>query len=144
MKLKPLVYLVEDDADDQYMFKMLIKDLALDIDVCMFENGFLLYEALTKSIQMDEEAITDLLPDIILLDLNLPVWDGKKTLRVIKKDERLKQIPIVIYSTSKSEYDINECYVLGANSFITKAAEFEKIQDQIKQIFTYWFSTVSL
>lgn len=144
MKLKPLVYLVEDDADDQYMFKMLIKDLALDIDVCMFENGFLLYEALTKSIQMDEEAITDLLPDIILLDLNLPVWNGKKTLRVIKKDERLKQIPIVIYSTSKSEYDINDCYLLGANSFITKAAEFEKIQDQIKQIFTYWFSTVSL
>lgn len=148
-KRKPLVYLVEDDLDDQYMFKMVLKDLNIDLNLECFEHGLAAYEALTNilsSQELPDKKLPDkaLLPDIILLDLNLPVWDGKKTLSVLKKDHRLQAIPIIIYSTSKSEHDVADCYGLGANSFISKAAEFDLLQQQIKTICCYWFSTVLL
>lgn len=151
-KNKPLIFLVEDDLDDQYMFKMVLKELSIDVDVVPFENGLVAYQALSRLCVSDaasdgeyEQVLAqESLPDIILLDLNLPVWDGKKTLAILKKDQRLKSIPIVIYSTSKSEHDIADCYDLGANSFISKAAEYELLQQQIKSICTYWFYTVLL
>ena len=140
---KPLIYLIEDDQDDQYMFKMILAELSYDLDVVCFENGLEAYEYLTKA-AFSEDSEKKNQPDIILLDLNLPVWDGKKTLSVLKKDLRFQAIPIIIYTTSKSEHDIAECYSLGANSFISKAAEYDLLQIQIKTICRYWFNTVLL
>ena len=140
---KPKVYLVEDDADDQYMFKMLLKELHIDIQLEIFNNGLAAYEALITDLDQQEQSGINKLPGLILLDLNLPVWDGKKTLKRIKNHDELKVVPVVIYTTSKSEYDRQECYVQGANSFITKAAEFELLQSQIERIFSYWFEISS-
>lgn len=143
-KLKPRIFLIEDDLDDQYMFKMVLADLGLVAEVVVFENGLSAYQALSRICDSENEMSKNTVPDLILLDLNLPVWDGKKTLAILKKDQRLKSIPIIIYTTSKSEYDIADCYELGANSFISKAAEYDVLQNQIKNIFTYWFKTVLL
>ena len=144
MKTKPLVFLVEDDSDDQYIFTMIVKELGIDIDIVNFENGLSVYQVLTKICSNENSDLEQFLPDLIILDLNLPKWDGKKTLSEIKKDQRFKKIPVVIYSTSKSEYDILDCYNLGANSFVSKEPEYSRLQLQIKNICNYWFSTVSL
>lgn len=138
---KPLVYLIEDDPDDQYMFKMIVSELGINLELEVFDSGLSAYETLLAKLSSQESEWKKGLPDLILLDLNLPVWDGKKTLKRIKNEEDLKIVPVVIYTTSKSEYDIEDCYALGANSVITKAAEYELLLKQIKQIFTYWFET---
>ncbi len=138
-----MIFLIEDDQDDQYMFKMILAELGFDYDLVCFENGLEAYEFLTKA-TFSESSDQKTQPDIILLDLNLPVWDGKKTLSVLKKDLRFQAIPIIIYTTSKSEHDITECYSLGANSYISKAAEYDLLQIQIKTICRYWFNTVLL
>lgn len=136
---KPKVYLVEDDPDDQYMFKMILEELDIGIQLDVFDNGLAVYDALISDMNDQGENGLKQLPDLILLDLNLPVWDGKKTLKRIKNQDDLKVVPVVIYTTSKSDYDKQECYLLGANSFITKAAEYEMLYTQIEKIFTYWF-----
>lgn len=138
---RPLVYLVEDDSDDQYMFKMIIKELGINIELQLFDNGLAAFEALLECLNRQDSDIKKTLPDLILLDLNLPIWDGKKTLKRIKNEAELKVIPVVIYTTSKSEYDLQDCYMLGANSFISKAAEYELLLTQIERIFNYWFET---
>jgi len=137
----PLVYLIEDDSDDQYMFKMIVKELGINIELQLFDNGLAAFEALLKCLDRQDSEIKKMLPDLILLDLNLPIWDGKKTLKRIKNEAELKVIPVVIYTTSKSEYDLQDCYALGANSFISKAAEYELLLTQIERIFNYWFET---
>ena len=144
MKSKPVVYLIEDDLDDQYLFKSVMKELDIQIELTTFDDGLSAYQALTRVCNLGDEALPDQLPDLILLDLNLPVWDGKKTLSELKKVEGLQAIPIVIYTTSKSEYDVEDCYELGANSFISKAAEYDNLLRQIKSMCTYWFTTVTL
>ena len=144
MKNKPLVFLVEDDSDDQYIFEMVVKELSIDVDIVVFDNGLAAYQALAKTCNSESESFSEYLPDLMILDLNLPVWDGKKTLTEVKKDQRLKKIPIIIYTTSKSEYDVSDCYQLGANSFVSKAPEYSKLQQQIKDIFGYWLTTVTL
>lgn len=139
---EPLIFLIEDDLDDQYMFKSVMMNAGLNFSLKCFENGFLAYQTLTNIVNKEHDEKYERLPDLILLDLNLPVWDGKKTLTVLKKDQRFKHIPIVIYSTSKAGHDVEECYALGANSFISKASEYEILEEQIKTIYTYWFQTV--
>lgn len=138
---KPTVYLVEDDADDQYMFKMILDELNIDIQLEVFDNGLAVYETLISDLNVQEQNRIKKLPDMILLDLNLPVWDGKKTLKRIKNHDELKVVPVVVYTTSKSDFDRKECYLLGANSFISKASEFNLLHAQIQKIFTYWFET---
>jgi CheY-like chemotaxis protein len=138
---KPLIYLVEDDPDDQYMFNMIVAELGISADFQVYDDGLAAYDALmacmgSHEYQQDQGSR---LPDLILMDLNLPVWDGKKTLKRIKTQEELKTV--VIYSTSKSDHDIYDCYTLGANSFISKAVEYAQLSKQIEQIFTYWFKT---
>lgn len=136
---KPTVYLVEDDADDRYMFKMILDELKIDIQLDVFDNGLAVYETLISDLNAQEQDGVKRLPDLILLDLNLPVWDGKKTLKRIKNHDELKVVPVVVYTTSKSDQDIKECYFLGVNSFISKASEFNLLHAQIEKIFTYWF-----
>lgn len=136
---KPNIYLVEDDKDDQYMFNMIINELHIEMQLDVFDNGLAVYERLISELEEQEKSGIKKLPDLILLDLNLPIWDGKKTLKRIKNHDELKGVPVVVYTTSKSDFDIQECYLLGANSFITKAAEFESLRAQIQQIFLYWF-----
>ena len=83
-------------------------------------------------------------PELILLDLNMPKKDGREALREIKSDDDLKDIPVVILTTSKAEEDILKSYNLGANSFITKPVTFESMVNVIKTLAKYWFEIVAL
>lgn len=83
-------------------------------------------------------------PDLILLDLNLPRKDGREVLQVIKQDEKLRSIPVVVLTTSKSDRDIQICYDLHANCYITKPVDFEEFLSIMKQVLDYWLKLVRL
>jgi len=78
-------------------------------------------------------------PGIILLDLNMPGKDGRVVLAELKDDTSLKEIPIVVLTTSNDERDIADCYQKGANTYIKKPVDFEGFFDAIKRLKEYWF-----
>jgi CheY-like chemotaxis protein len=83
-------------------------------------------------------------PGLILLDLNLPRKDGREVLAQIKNDERLKRIPVVVLTTSKSEADVMKAYGLHANCYIVKPVDFEKFAAVVRSIESFWFAIVTL
>lgn len=86
----------------------------------------------------------DLLPGIILLDLNMPGLDGRKTLEIIKQQRELRKIPVVILTTSDDERDVTACYDLGANTYIQKPVDFDGLITAIRQLKEYWFGIALL
>jgi two-component system response regulator len=96
-----------------------------------------------------EEALSylktaDALPGLILMDLNMPGLDGRKTLEVIKQTQELKKIPVVILTTSDDERDVKGCYELGANTYIQKPVDFDGLIAAIRQLKEYWFEIALL
>ncbi len=83
-------------------------------------------------------------PGLILLDLNMPGLDGKRTLEIIKQHQHLKKIPVVILTTSDDERDVRTCYELGANTYIQKPVDFDGLISAIKQLKEYWFEIALL
>jgi two-component system, chemotaxis family, response regulator Rcp1 len=83
-------------------------------------------------------------PDLILLDLNLPMMDGREVLALIKRDMRLKTIPTVILTTSDAETDIIRSYQLQANAYLTKPVHLNAFDNLVKSINDFWLTSVSL
>ena len=83
-------------------------------------------------------------PGLILLDLNMPGQDGRKTLEIIKRSSELKKIPVVILTTSDDERDVKCCYELGANTYIQKPVDFDGLISAIRQLKEYWFEIALL
>jgi two-component system, chemotaxis family, response regulator Rcp1 len=80
------------------------------------------------------------LPDLILLDLNIPKLSGFEVLEAIKANEDFKIVPVVVLTTSRHENDVRACYMRGANSFISKVAEYAHFKDVMQSIYTYWMT----
>jgi len=78
------------------------------------------------------------IPDLILLDLNMPKKDGREALKEIKSDSLLRKIPVVVFTTSTAPEDISACYDIGANTYITKAVTFEDMVSAMTTIKKYW------
>lgn len=83
-------------------------------------------------------------PCLILLDLNMPRKNGLEALAEIKSDARLRQIPVVMLTTSKAEWDIVQSYKLGVNSFITKPMDFNEFSQAMQALGDYWLELVSI
>ncbi len=83
-------------------------------------------------------------PGVILLDLNLPGTDGREVLNEIKTDPDLKQIPVIVLTTSKDDRDIEVCYRCGANSYIQKPVDLDGFMKAIERLNDYWFEVVIL
>lgn len=77
-------------------------------------------------------------PKIILLDLKLPKVDGLEVLRQLRADERTKQVPVVVLSSSREDRDVAEAYRLRANSYVVKPVDFEKFLDVVSELGRYW------
>lgn len=102
-----------------------------------------------KHAMSGEEALTYLRsesvhPGIILLDLNMPGLDGRKTLEIIKRTPELKKIPVVVLTTSDDERDIRACYEMGANTYIQKPVDFDGLITALKRLKEYWFEIALL
>jgi two-component system, response regulator len=137
------ILLADDDEDDRLLTEDALAESRLANDLHMVEDGEALMDYLKQrgKYANPEDAPR---PGLILLDLNMPKKDGREALREIKADASLRQIPVVVLTTSQAEEDIYRTYDLGANSFITKPVMFESLVKIMKDLGNYWFEIVEL
>ncbi|MGV3550576.1 response regulator [Rhizobium sp.] len=83
-------------------------------------------------------------PGMILLDLNMPGLDGRRVLAILKGDNDLRRIPVVVLTTSADERDIEECYQLGANTYIQKPVDLDGLFAAVQRLKDYWFEIALL
>lgn len=141
--LNPITILIaDDDADDRLLARDALHESKLSNDLRMVEDGEELLDYLHQRGKYTAETAPR--PGIILLDLNMPRLDGREALRAIKTDEKFKDIPVVVLTTSKAEEDIYRTYELGVNSFITKPVTFDGLIDVMQTLGRYWFEIVEL
>jgi CheY-like chemotaxis protein len=124
--MKKTCFLIDDDADDQEIFALALTQLNEALECQIANNGFEALQLLKK---------TRFLPDYIFLDLNMPKMNGKECLKELKKNERLKSIPVVIYTTSSSTMDMLDTKQLGASAFITKPFSLTELTETLNQFF---------
>ena len=141
---EPITILVaDDDPDDRLMMEEALEESRLANDLHFVEDGEELMDYLYHRGQYENEDNSPR-PKLLLLDLNMPKKDGREALKEIKADPKLRQIPIVVLTTSKAEEDIYRTYDLGVNSFITKPVTFESLVELMKNLGKYWFEIVAL
>lgn len=141
---KPItILLADDDEDDRMMAKEALEESKLANDFHTVEDGEELLDYLYRRGRFTDPA-TSPRPGLILLDLNMPKKDGREALGEIKADPDLRQIPIIVLTTSKAEEDIFRTYDLGVNSFITKPVSFDGLVQVMKSLAHYWFTIVKL
>jgi len=141
---KPITILMaDDDADDRQMTKEAFEESRLANDLRFVENGVELMDYLNRRGKYDAPDSSPR-PGLILLDLNMPKKDGREALKEIKADPRLKNIRVVILTTSKAEEDIYRSYDLSAASYITKPVTFEQLVEVVKTLGKYWLEIVEL
>lgn len=137
------ILLADDDMDDCLLIKDAFEENNISKSINMVHNGEDLLNYLAHNEPYNDKEKYPL-PDLILLDLNMPKIDGREALKQIKDDPVLKQIPVIILSTSSSPEDISDTYANGANSFITKPLSFNSMVKVMDSINSYWFQTVKL
>lgn len=134
--MKPVhILLVEDNEGDILLTREALKEGKIENEISVARDG--------------EEALTflkeaTLLPDLMLLDINLPRMNGLELLSIIKQDDHLKKIPVIMLTTSVSEKDIIESYTKYANCFISKPVNLPQFMDVVKTIEDFWISIVRL
>lgn len=138
-----IVILMADDDDDDFMLteKALKESKLLNTLIRVKDGEELLDYLLKRNDYVDAETVR---PGVILLDLNMPRKDGREALKEIKSNDDLRDIPVVVFTTSKAEEDIYRSYQLGVNSFITKPVTFENLISVMKALGKYWFEIVEL
>lgn len=129
------ILLVEDNDGDIILTQEALKEGKIKNEIIVARDG---QQAL------DMLYAATVLPDLILLDINLPKVNGIEVLMAIKTDERLKAIPVIMLSTSGAETDILTSYNNYANCFITKPVDFLRFMDVVRSIENFWVSLVKL
>lgn len=120
------VFLADDDADDRFLFEEALMEVRKNVKVTMLNNGEQLMNCLDQ--KKTEQ------PNLIFLDLNMPLKNGIECLEEIKKDNNLKNIPVIIFSTSKQKETINQVYTKGANYYMCKPDNFEKLKQLLDKV----------
>lgn len=133
------VLLVEDNEGDIILTKESFIDAKILNEIDTVRDGD---EAINYLIKTKKEKPEDL-PNLILLDINLPKIDGKEVLSFIKQDEILQKITVVMLTTSSSEMDIKDSYNNRADNFILKPVDFIKLFDIIKKVDNFWIAAIN-
>ena len=134
------ILLVEDNPGDARLIKEIYKESKIIKKIHVVEDGVEAIAYLTKKGDFKNRKR----PDLILLDLNLPKKDGREVLAEIKENSSLKQIPAVVFTSSKAERDIVKSYENYANCYITKPVGINQFIKVLKAIENFWFSMVEL
>jgi two-component system response regulator len=130
------ILIVEDSADDFEATKRAFMKANLRNRIVRANSGEEALAYLRNPAEMK--------PGLILLDLNMPGLDGRKTLEIIKQTESLRTIPVVILTTSDDERDVKACYQIGANTYIQKPVDFDGLIAAIRRLKEYWFEIAIL
>jgi two-component system response regulator len=131
------ILIAEDDADDRFLLGAAFQQNAANDNLVFVENGVELFDFLKLCLKSE----STVLPRFILLDLNMPKKDGREVIKEIKSIPILCNIPIVVFSTANSYLEMQRCYDLGANSYITKPNSFEQLVRTVAAIRLYWLHT---
>lgn len=137
------IVLAEDDPDDQMFATEALAEARFANDVHLVEDGRELLDYLRRLGDYEDPASAPR-PALILLDLKMPRMNGLEALAEIKRDPKLRSIPVVILTTSGADEDIARSYELGVNSFIRKPVTFEGLVDAMRAVGRYWFEMVEL
>lgn len=138
-----IILIADDDPDDRLLIKEAFEEAKLTNPIHFVEDGAELLDYLRRQNKYQDLAGT-VFPGLILLDLNMPRKTGIEALQEIKEESSLRAIPVVVFTTSNAEEDINKTYNLGVNSFITKPVNFQALLDTVATLIKYWFNTVEL
>jgi len=129
------ILLVEDDPGDILIAEEALRAGQLDSHLTVVQDG----QAALAHLRGDSP-----LPDIVLLDLNLPRMTGHEVLAEIKGDDALRAVPVVVLSTSAAAEDVRRCYALGANVYVAKPVDFDQFARVIKQIEEFFLTIATL
>lgn len=134
------ILIVDDSEDDFETVERALKKLEYKekIHRCVSGQDALDYLYAEGKYQ-ENQAVTT--PDLLFLDLNMPGMDGKEILRKLRQDPEYKKLPVIIFTNSDYPKDIEECYQLGANSYVKKPVTFEGFKESIKNTVDYWFNS---
>lgn len=125
------ILLIEDDAIEVMKFNRVLSTLGLNHKIIEANNGEEALEILN---------VKNTIPDIIILDLNMPKINGIEFLQILKNDIFLKYIPAIILTTSNNHKDVLECYKIGIAGYVLKPLKYEDYVDRIKKMLEYWSS----
>ena len=143
MKRPITILLTDDDEEDLQMTQEALRESRLGNDLRITRDGEELMDYLHRRGRYTDPSDSPT-PGLILLDLNMPKKDGREALAEIKADPDLRQIPVIVLTTSQAEEDIFRSYDLGVNSFITKPVTFAGLVEAMKVLSQYWFEIVEL
>ncbi len=132
---------IEDNEEDYIALTRIMRKLGFQHPIYHCLDGD---EALDFLFQTGEYSNAEIAPrpTIILIDLNLPGTDGREVIQVIKNNQQLKKIPVVVFSTSSNPQDIHICYQQGVNSYMQKPVNIKDLSRNIESFLSYWFKAV--
>jgi len=137
------VIMADDDEDDRLLTTDAMQEAGAKYQCFTVEDGQELLDYLRCRGKYASNINYDL-PSVILLDLNMPILDGRETLKQLKLDPVLSGIPVVILSTSDADEDILQGYDLGASSYMVKPTDYNSLVDMMKSFNHYWFECASI
>lgn len=132
--------LVEDNPGDVYLTKEAFREGCIPLRLSVVGDG----EEATRYLRREAPYQNAIRPDLVLLDLNLPKKDGRELLAELKADPELRQIPVIILTTSESQQDVWRAYRLHANCYLTKPFEADTFMEKIRSIEDFWLSIARL
>jgi len=131
------ILLVEDNPDDEELTLLALEEFRLANDIVVARDG---EEALDylfgRGRYCDRD--TSRVPQLVLLDINLPKLNGTEVLKAIREDDRTRFVPVVMLTTSREERDLVSSYRQGANSYIVKPVDFAQFVEAVRQLEMYW------
>ena len=134
------ILLVEDNYGDVLLTREACEGHGMGIRLSVASDG----EEALAMLRGERAGFETFKPDLILLDLNLPRMDGRQLLAVIKSEPILQRIPVIVLTSSKAEIDILKSYDLNANSYIVKPVEFDRLQEIVASLESFWRRVASL
>lgn len=134
------ILLVEDNAADVRLTQEILRKSGMVCNLRVARDGEQAMQMLRRQGEHHDLPI----PDLILLDLNLPIKDGREVLAELKQDNGLRSIPVIVLTTSRADTDVTTCYGLHANSYITKPVDLKEFERVVEDIRRYWFGRVQL
>ena len=133
------VLLVEDNEADAFVVRQCFEELDATIELTVVSDG-----ARALDVLLERGEARRCRPDLVLLDLNLPGRHGKDVLRDLRSDAQTRGLPVVIFSSSECRADVDACYDLAANAYMTKSMSFEATRSSLDAVRQFWLATAIL
>jgi DNA-binding response OmpR family regulator len=140
MRGRKTILMIEDDPAEANLVRIACTDLLQNIDLVVLADG----AQAIRYIDGSREYINAAVPDLILLDLNLPGVDGLEVLRHLKSGSRMRFVPVIVFSTTQDQRHVRAAYEQMASCFICKPRDFDEYTRVCHSIHTFWFGTATL